>query len=120
MPQPIKVSFNGSKVECKPDEGNAWVRQGDITWALGNNIVKFKLDFYKENMQGNGASSDWPFSHPDPSPPSSSSTGWTTGFTGTVREEPGAYKYVVEVERITVSGQSESYFLDPMIIVGRG
>ena len=120
MRAPIRISFNGRKIVCRPDRGNAWIRDGDVTWKIGNSVTKFKLDFYREDMQDNRASSDWPFDRPAPDPAGSSSTGWTTEFTGTVKDEPGVYKYVVEIEHVDSAGQSSSHFLDPMIIVGRG
>jgi hypothetical protein len=117
----ITVSLRGNKVVCDPDNGDAWVTAGTITWQPGNNVARFKLDFYKKQMQGNGATSNWPF-HPErPDPPGSSSTGWQTQFTGTVKQEAGVYDYTVEAERVGgVAEQGETYFLDPMIIVGRG
>jgi hypothetical protein len=119
MTTEITVTLQGTTVSCTPDKGNAWVRDGQIKWIPGNNVARLKLDFYKKNMQNNGATSNWPFDE-RPNPPGSSSTGWQTGFTGTVKQESGAYDYTVEVERVAVDGLGETFILDPMIIVGRG
>ena len=116
----ITVSLRGTKVVCDPDDGDAWIPQGTVTWVCGNNVARFKLDFYKKAMQGNGATTNWPF-HPErPVPPASSSTGWVTEFAGTAKQEAGVYRYDVTVEEATVEGLGQTYAIDPMIIVGRG
>jgi hypothetical protein len=120
MARSIKISLDDGTVFCTPDQGNVWAKTKDeeVEWTRGNRVMNFRLRFHKEAIQGNGATSDWPFAIPAPEPPNS--TDIVTGFKAPVKEESGVYEYTIEVNVDSTSADAPTAYLDPMIIVGRG
>ncbi|HXW09874.1 MAG TPA: hypothetical protein VD737_04615, partial [Steroidobacteraceae bacterium] len=62
-------------VYCTPDKGNVWAKNPDpkqpetVEWRRGPNVTNFRLRFHRQAIQGNGATSDWPFEGAPPEPP---------------------------------------------------
>jgi hypothetical protein len=114
----IQIALDNGTVFCTPDNGNCYeARNGTINWTVRDRDTVFRLSFRRERFQGvRPTASNWPFS--SPAGPSNS---WTDRFSGTLKDEIGAYKYSVEAAKIDDAGKVDAnatYFLDPMIIIG--
>jgi hypothetical protein len=120
MARPIKISLEDGTVFCTPDMGNVWAkdRNEEVEWTRGRAVMNFRLRFHKAAIQGNGATSDWPFAGTAPEAPNS--TGIVLGFKAPVKDESGVYEYIIEVNVESTSAEAPPAYLDPMIIVGRG
>ena len=120
MARSIKISLDDGTVFCTPDKGNVWAKDNaeTVEWKRGNNVTNFRLRFHREAIQGNGATSDWPFTGSPPEPPNS--TGVVTSFSRPVNAESGVYEYTIEVNVESTAAEAPTAYLDPMIIVGRG
>lgn len=110
MPVPIRISVTDGTLNCTPNAGNISAKVGEtIQWVAGDNVREFRLRFFKAPVQGNPATTNWPFSKA-----SAEDNALVPAFEGLLDEKPGIFKYTVEVET-----GAQTYFLDPMIIVSR-